>query len=161
MLFALTLVQVVVLVAVTVALQPLHAEPRVYLQVGGLCLLAAWTSVAMGLTLSARARSADQASSAVPLLPQLLFAGAIIPVSVMPFPAQVLSQLTFSRWALVGEGNALGLDETLSGDASAVAGYERAFFAQPPAVAAAALVLFALVLLVLAGMSLNRRVDPA
>ena len=162
-LFALAFVQVAVLVAVTVVLQPLHAEPRVYLVVGGLCVLAAWASVAMGLTLSARARSADQASSAVPLLllPQLLFAGAIIPVGIMPFGVQVLSQLTYSRWALAGQGNALGLDETLSGDASAVAGYEREFFAQPPAVAAAALILFLVVLLVAAGASLNRRTTTA
>ncbi len=162
-LFALTFVQVALLVAVTVVLQPLHAAPAVYLQIFGLCVLVAWASVAMGLTLSARARTADQASSAVPLLllPQLLFAGAIIPVSIMPFPVQVLSQLTYSRWALVGNGNALRLDETLSNDATAVAGYERTFFAQPPAVAAAALVLFLLVLLFLAATSLNRRTTTA
>ncbi|MCW3012192.1 MAG: hypothetical protein JWO90_2596 [Solirubrobacterales bacterium] len=162
-LFALAFVQVLVLVLVTVAIQPLHAEPRTYVTVIGLCVLAAWASVAMGLTLSARARSADQASSAVPLLliPQLLFAGAIIPVSIMPLPVQALSQLTFSRWALVGNGNALRLDETLSGDASAVAGYERSFFEQPPQVAAAALVLFLVVLLAVAGASLNRRTTDA
>ena len=61
----------------------------------------------------------------------------------------------------MGEGNALGLDETLSGDASAVAGYEREFFAQPPSVAAAVLVLFLVALLFLAGASLNRRTTEA
>lgn len=162
-LFALAVVQVAILVLVVVTLQPLHAELRVYLLIGGLCVLSAWASVAMGLTLSARARSADQASSAVPLLllPQLLFAGAIIPVSIMPFPVQVLSQLTYSRWALAGEGNALGLDQTLSNDATAVAGYQRTFFEQPPAVAAAALLLFLVVLLFFAGTSLNRRITTA
>ena len=158
-LFTLAVVQVAVLVGVTVVLQPLHAEPRVYAQIGGLCVLTAWVSVAVALVLSARVRSADQASSAVPLLllPQLLFAGAIIPVSVMPFGVQVLSQLTYSRWAVAGAGNALGLDETLSGDASAVAGYERAFFAQPPGVAAAALGLFLLAALLAAATSINTR----
>jgi ABC transport system ATP-binding/permease protein len=162
-LFGLSFVQVVILVAVTVALQPLHATPAVVLQVGGLCLLAAWASVGMGLVLSARARSADQASSAVPLLllPQLLFAGAIIPTSLMPFPIQVLSQLTYSRWALVGAGNALGLDGTLSSDATAVAGYQREFFAQGPAVAAAALLLFTVLLLGIAAGALNRRVTTS
>ena len=162
-LFALTLIQVVVLVAVTLLFQPLHAEPRVYAAIVALCVLTAWVSVAQGLTLSARARSADQASSAVPLLllPQLLFAGAIIPVSIMPFPVQALSQLTYARWGLVGTGNALGLDESLSSDATAVAGYEREFFAQPPAVAAAALLLFLIVLVFVAGTSLNRRTTNA
>ncbi len=159
-LFALALVQVAVLVAVTTFLQPLNAEPRTYFVIGGLCVLVAWASVGMGLTLSARARSADQASSAVPLLliPQLLFGGAIIPVSIMPAPIQALSNLTFSRWGLVGSGNALNLDETLSGDASSAAGYERAFFEQPPQVAVAALVLFLLLMLAFAGSALNRRV---
>lgn len=162
-LFALALVQVTILVAVTLLFQPLHAAPRVYLQVWGLCVLVSWASVGMGLTLSARVRSADQASSAVPLmlLPQLLFAGAIIPTSIMPFPVQVLSQLTYSRWALVGEGHALKLNETLSSDATSVAGYERTFFDQPPQVAAAALVLFGVVILFLAATSLNRRIATA
>ncbi len=159
-LFALALVQVLVLLVVVFALQPLHAPLRTYVSIGGLCVLSAWASVGMGLTLSARARSADQASSAVPLLllPQLLFAGAIIPTSLMPFPVQVLSQLTYSRWALVGAGNALGLDQTLSSGATDVAGYERTFFAQPPEVAGAALVLFTVVLLAAAGSALNRRI---
>ncbi len=162
-LFALAVVQVVVLVAVVVVLQPLNAPSQTYLQVGGLCVMAAWTSVGIGLTLSARARSADQASSAVPLLllPQLLFAGAIIPTSIMPLPVQVVSQLTYSRWALVGSGNALGLDETLSGDVTSVAGYERTFFEQPPTVAAAALLVFLLLALGFAGASLNRRITTA
>ena len=162
-LFALTLVQVVMLFLVTVALQPLNAGLDVYLQVVGICVLSAWTSVGIALVLSARARSADQASSAVPLLllPQLLFAGAIIPTSVMPFPIQVISQLTYSRWATVGNGHAIGLDRTLSGDVSAVAGYERGFFAQPPSVAAAVLLLFLIAALVAVVVSINRRMSEA
>lgn len=162
-LFALALVQVVILVAVTVLLQPLNVEPAGYLTIGGLCVLVAWASVGMGLTLSARARSADQASSAVPLIliPQLLFAGAIIPTSIMPVPIKALSNLTFSHWGLVGAGNELGLDESLSGDTTSAAGYTREFFTQTPAVAAAVLVLFLIVMLAFAGSSLNRRIADA
>ncbi len=162
-LFALAVVQVALLFSITVVLQPLHAGAGTYLTVLGLCVLVAWTSIGVGLTLSARARSADQASSAVPLLliPQLLFAGAIIPAGVMPAPVQVLSYLTYSRWGLVGSGHALGLEQTLSGEASAAAGYQRAFFTPAPQVAAAALLLFLLLVLALAGTFLNRRVaDP-
>ncbi len=162
-LFALALVQVVILVGVTVLLQPLGLAPSGYLVVGALCVLVAWACVGMGLTLSARVRSADQASSAVPLLliPQLLFAGAIIPTSIMPAPVKALSNLTFSHWGLVGAGNELGLDESLSGDATSAAGYTREFFGQTPTVAAAVLLLFLLVMLAFAGSSLNRRIADA
>lgn len=161
-LFALAVVQVALLVLVTIILQPLHQSPVTYLTVLGLCVLAAWASVAMGLTVSAFARSPDQASSAVPLLliPQLLFAGAIIPTAVMPPPIQVLSDLTFARWALAGFGHAMGLQSNLSDETSSVAGYQRSFFALPPAAAAVAMVLFVLIALFMAARALERR-SPA
>lgn len=158
-LFTLAIVQVALLVLVTVILQPLHQPPGVYLTVALLCVLAAWASVAMGLAVSAFARSPDQASSAVPLLliPQLLFAGAIIPTAVMPPPIQVLSDLTFARWALAGLGHAMDLGNSLSDETTSVAGYQRSFFALPPAGAAAAMVLFAIIALFVAGRALDRR----
>ncbi len=158
-LFVLAIVQVTLLVGITVILQPLHQGPSAYLTAGVLCVLAAWASVAMGLVVSAFARSPDQAGSAVPLLliPQLLFAGAIIPTAVMPAPVRVLSELTFSRWALAGLGHALGLEGKLSDEASAVAGYQRSFFALSPAAAAVAMVLFAFIALVVAARALERR----
>jgi len=158
-LFTLAVVQVALLVLVTIILQPLHQGPGVYLTVALLCLLAAWASVAMGLAVSAFARSPNQASSAVPLLliPQLLFAGAIIPTAVMPPPIQVLSDLTFSRWALAGLGHAMDLGNSLSDETTSVAGYQRSFFALPPAGAAAAMVLFAIIAMFVAGRALDRR----
>ena len=159
-LFALAVVQVALLILVVVILQPLHQDATAYATVVGLCVLAAWASVTMGLAVSAYARSPDQASSAVPLLliPQLLFAGAIIPASIMPGPIRVLSELTFSRWALAGAGHALQLGDKLSDQASSVAGYERSFFDLSPAAAAVAMVLFAIVVLGVAGRALDRRV---
>jgi ABC-type multidrug transport system permease subunit len=113
----------------------------------------------MGLAVSALARSPDQASSAVPLLliPQLLFAGAIIPRGVMPGPIRFLSDLTFARWALAGVGHAMDLATSLSEDTSIVAGYQRSFFDVPPGAAAIALALFAIIALFGAGRALSRR----
>ena len=158
-LFTLAVVQVVLLVAITVFLQPLHQDSTTYLAVVALCVLAAWASVAMGLSVSAFARSPDQASSAVPLLliPQLLFAGAIIPTSVMPGPISALSNLAFARWALAGLGHAMHLGDSLSEDVSAVAGYQRDFFAATPAAAAVAMLVFAAIALFVALRGLQRR----
>jgi ABC-type multidrug transport system ATPase subunit/ABC-type multidrug transport system permease subunit len=158
-LFALGVIQVALLVLITVFLQPLHQAPAVYATTVLLCVLATWASVGMGLAVSAYARSPDQASSTVPLLliPQLLFAGAIIPTSIMPGPVRVLSELTFSRWALAGLGHSMGLADNLSEDTSAVAGYQRSFFSLAPSAAAVAMAVFAMVALVVAVRALNRR----
>lgn len=158
-LFVLGIVQVALLVLITVFLQPLHQAPAVYATTALLCVLAAWASVSMGLAVSAYARSPDQASSTVPLLliPQLLFAGAIIPTSIMPGPVRVLSELTFSRWALAGLGHAMGLSENLSEDTSAVAGYQRSFFSLSPSAAAVAMAIFAVIGLFVAARALDRR----
>ncbi len=158
-LFALAVVQVVLLVLFAVILQPLHQGFDAYVQVTVVLVLVAWASVAMGLTLSAFARSSDQASSAVPLLliPQLLFAGAIVPTGLMPDPVRVLSHLAYARWAQAGLGNALQLDQKLSPQVSAVAGYERSFFELSAWSAAIALVLFVVVLLGATALALDRR----
>lgn len=159
-LFALNVVQVVLLAVVVWVLQPLNAGGGAYLSLFALCVGAAWASAAMGLALSAWVRTPEQASSAVPLLliPQLLLAGAIIPTGVMPPPMQALSALTFDRWALAGGGNALGLDTKLSDDVSAVAGYDRGFFDLSPAFGVAVLLVFCVLTLGVASGGLNRRV---
>jgi ABC-type multidrug transport system ATPase subunit/ABC-type multidrug transport system permease subunit len=158
-LFGLAVLQVGLLVGITLILQPLHQPPGIYVTVGGLCLLVAWASVAMGLAVSAFARSPDQASSAVPLLliPQLLFAGAIIPTGVMPPAVRALSELTFARWALAGIGHAMDLGSKLSEETSTVAGYQRSFFDLAPSGAAVAMAVFAILMLVVAGRALARR----
>ena len=158
-LFALAVVQVALLVLITFILQPLHQPSSAYLTALALCIAVAWASVAMGLTVSAYARSPDQASSAVPILliPQLLFAGAIIPTGVMPGPVRGLSELTFARWALAGIGHAMHLGGSLSEETTAVAGYQRDFFALSPVAAAIAMALFAAIALFVAAYALQRR----
>ncbi len=158
-LFALAVVQVLLLVLFAVILQPLHQGFTAYVQVATICTLVAWVSVGMGLTLSAFARSSDQASSAVPLLliPQLLFAGAIVPTGLMPGPVRILSELTYARWAQAGLDNALDLDSKLSEQVTSVAGYERSFFDLASSFAVLALGLFTFVLVGAATLALDRR----
>lgn len=150
-LFALSTVEVLLMLAVVLVLQPLDVDAAAVLALVGLAILVAWVSVALGLVVSALARSVDQASGVVPLvlLPQLLFAGAIIPLARMPGVAEGLAQLTYSRWAYAGMGSAIDLDARLaakSGAAEAL-GFSRGFFAITPLTGAAALACFLLILL--------------
>src|SRR5205085_7412024 len=62
--------------------------------------LAGWNGVAMGLVISARAANADKATSIVPLtvLPQIILAGALMPVHDLNTPTRYLSDLMVARW---------------------------------------------------------------
>ena len=63
--------------------------------------------LSMGLLVSATAANTDRAMTLVPILliPQLFFAGALIPVERMLAPAKVLSQLMISKWSLELRGS--------------------------------------------------------
>ena len=115
--FPLIIVQTVLLFLVTVLLQPLNSTPQVYTQVLGLVVLAGIAAAAMGLAVSARVRTTSQAAASVPLLliPQLLFAGAIVPVAVMPPIVSLIPNLMIARWGLAGIGQSLGLANGVSG----------------------------------------------
>ena len=68
--------------------------------------------LAMGLLVSASVANSDRAMAIVPvlLIPQLIFAGALVPVDRMLVPAKVLSQLMISKWALQLTGRLAHLD---------------------------------------------------
>jgi ABC transport system ATP-binding/permease protein len=72
----------------------------------------------MGLTLSAFARSEDQAASFLPLilLPQLLFAGAVVTTKDMGGPIQMLSHLVAAQWGFAGVGNAVDMNTRIADD---------------------------------------------
>lgn len=161
-LFALTALQTVLLVGVTLALQPLHGAPSGTLEVLGLCVLTAWASVAMGLVVSALARTVDQAAGAIPLLlmPQLLFAGALIPLAQMPSPIRVLADVTYARWAYAGLGSAANVSGRLATGAGSALGFDTGFFSLAPGSAAIALLAFTFVLLLAALLALARRPAP-
>jgi ABC-type multidrug transport system ATPase subunit/ABC-type multidrug transport system permease subunit len=144
-LFALTFVQVLLLVSVVVLLQPLGVRPTAGFELLGLTVLTAWASVGMGLAVSCAARSVDQAAGAIPLLlmPQLLLAGALIPLARMPNAVATLANLTYARWSYAGLGSAAALGQRLSSDGdSGALGFGSGFFSLRPGIAAAALVGF-------------------
>jgi ABC-type multidrug transport system ATPase subunit len=160
-LFPLVAVQVLLLCAVELTLQPIGEPSSAYVQVIALCVLSAWAGAGIGLAVSACARSSDQAFALVPLvlIPQLLFAGAIVPTAVMPAPVRLLSNITFARWSLAGLGNAVGASQKLAGASAPLAGYDPSFFGLHFGAATAALALFIGIALVAAVYLIERRLS--
>lgn len=158
-LFPLVAAQVTMLVVAALTLQPLDQGMGVALQVLLICIICAWAATAMGLWLSAAVRTPDQATSSVPLvlIPQLLFAGAVIPYATMFAPMQAVANLTISRWALTGLGSANNLDTRLSADIGAVTGFDPEFYALPSVIAIGALVAAIFLMLSATGMTLERK----
>ncbi len=99
-LFVLSAAQVLLMVAVVIALRLQAASARRRSSsCSGSASRVAWTSVALGLLVSAAARSVDQATGVIPLMliPQLLFAGALIPLGRMPRAVEALAAAHATR----------------------------------------------------------------
>ncbi len=69
--------------------------------------------LSMGLLISAGSANSDRAMAIVPvsIIPQLIFAGALVPLDGMLAPARVVSQLMISKWALQLTGTLSNLGE--------------------------------------------------
>jgi ABC-type multidrug transport system permease subunit len=117
-LFALTAVQVVIVLAIVIGMRPLHEPVTSALVLAGVLLIVAWVAVAHGLVISTLARSQDQAVSFVPLLlmPQLVFSGSVIPVAEMSQATQRIADVIFTRWAFAGAGSAIHMSTRLTED---------------------------------------------
>ena len=74
--------------------------------------LASAAALALGLAASATVRTAAQAALALPMLcfPQVLFAGAVVPVDAMPGAGRWTSVALVNRWAYEALGRVLGVD---------------------------------------------------
>jgi hypothetical protein len=162
-LLPLAAVQVLVLAYVAFALRPLDAATGDYAVVLGLLVLTGWVAVALGLLLSAIATSEDQATSLIPiaLIPQLLFAGAIVPVARMAEPIATLSGLAFSRWSFAGIGSAIDMNARIDRDPvfARASGYGREFFDLAPATSAGLLGCFLVAFLATVAFLLDGRRD--
>ena len=159
-LFALNLVQVVLLVIVVLALQPFGIGARGVSQLLLLGVLTAWAATSLGLVASCLARTTDQAAGAVPLLlmPQLLLAGGLIPLAQMPAAISALSNIVFARWSYAGMASAAQVASRLTQAAyPGNLGYASSFFALRFGAAVAALVAFSLAGLIAAVLCLMRR----
>jgi hypothetical protein len=75
-------------------------------------LAEAVSALALGLLASAAVSNAAQAALALPMLcfPQVLFAGAVVPVDGMAAPGRWLSLSLANRFSFEAPGRALGLD---------------------------------------------------
>jgi ABC-type multidrug transport system ATPase subunit/pSer/pThr/pTyr-binding forkhead associated (FHA) protein len=109
---ALVTVQVLLYAAVLFAIQPLHASGSDYAWVIGLAAVTGWVGAAMGLLVSAVVTSEDQSMSVIPLalIPQLIFAGTIVPVARMTGAMKVVSATIFGQWSLAAVGTAVDLN---------------------------------------------------
>jgi len=119
--------------------------------------LEALAALALGLLASSAVTDAAQATLALPMLcfPQVLFAGAIVPVPDMAAPGRAMSFGLANRWAFESLGRALDLDRlTASGSAASVG---QATFAGSPVEGWAVLAAFVVLLLGATVAVLHRR----
>jgi ABC-type multidrug transport system ATPase subunit len=89
-------------------------------------------ALTLGLLTSAAVADAAQATLALPMLcfPQVLFAGAVVPIAEMALPGRAISVAMANRWSFEALGRALpasAFDRT----ASTAAGYSAAFTGSP------------------------------
>jgi ABC transport system ATP-binding/permease protein len=161
------LVLLPLLLAVDVALfTVLHVMDRLpaaaattWLVAGLVFLLDAAAGLALGLVASALVGNAAQATLALPMLcfPQVLFAGAMVPVDVMTSAGRAISDVMSNRWAFEALGRVLDLDGRFP--AGQLGAWEPAFQgdASVQIAASAAMVVACAVATVL---TLHRRLTP-
>jgi ABC transport system ATP-binding/permease protein len=94
--------------------------------------LEALAALALGLLASAAVTDVAQATLALPMLcfPQVLFAGAIVPVPDMATPGQAMSLGLANRWAFESLGRALDLDRLVA-PLSPSSAHQAAFAGSP------------------------------
>ena len=159
-LFGVCAVQVALLLLVVFALRPLAEPVEAHLVLFGLLLLTTFAAVGLGLLVSAVVNTEDQATSFIPLvlIPQLLFAGAIVTVKDMSGPIAALSNVVFARWSFSGTGSAIDMNERIAGDPEFLRldRYGASFFDIPVGEAALILVAFGCVFFAAVLVTLHR-----
>ena len=116
-LFGLAAVQTTILVLIVFAFHPLKDAPGgALLGVWLILILTSFVSVGVGLLVSASVNTQDQATSFIPLvlIPQLLFAGAVVPVEQMNGFVSAISKLVYSQWTFAGLGGAIDMNKRLT-----------------------------------------------
>ncbi|MBD0282628.1 MAG: FHA domain-containing protein [Thermoleophilaceae bacterium] len=131
-LFGLVTVQTLLYAGLLFAFRPLDEPPANWAAVFALLLAAGFAAVAMGLLISSVVSTEDQAMSVIPLavIPQLLFAGTIVPLAQMPEPAHSISYAIFSQWGLASVGDVVDMNDRIAADPafSRANPYGEAFF---------------------------------
>jgi ABC transport system ATP-binding/permease protein len=117
-LLALAAAQTVLFALIVLALRPLHEASSAEIELMIVLVVSAWIAVLLGLLVSAYARSEDQATGVIPLLlvPQLLFSGAIVPITQMTTPVRLIALLIPARWSFAAAGNVVHMQERINTD---------------------------------------------
>jgi hypothetical protein len=158
-LFGLTAIQAALLCSIVFTMRPLHESSGAYVAAVGLLVLTSFVAVGMGLLISALVRTQDQATSFIPLalIPQLFFAGAIVPVAKMGQPVSSISRAIFAQWSFAGFGTGVHMNARIAADPKFTNGYGPHFFDVSPGVAAFILIAFLEVFVLAVGFLLTRR----
>ncbi|MBV9311155.1 MAG: FHA domain-containing protein [Solirubrobacterales bacterium] len=152
-------VQAILYSAVLFTFRPLHASAQTYVEVVALLIVPGVVAVAMGLAISALATTQDQAMSLLPLaiIPQIVFAGAVVPVQSMAAVGRALAYASFARWGLAGTGNALDMNHRLAQSAVApINRYGAHFFTVSFGAAVGYMAAFAALFLTIAAYVMRR-----
>lgn len=153
--------QTTILFLMVIAFRPTEESLPVIALCAGILVLTGMVAAAMGLLVSASVSSEEQAASILPLIliPQLLFAGAIVPVAVMSKPVASLSSLAFSQWSFSGLGISLDMSARIAADKAfaSASTFGTAFFNHSVMLSVGLLALFAAVFLISAWLVLRAR----
>lgn len=135
LLAAVVVVQVGTLCALVFFFRPLHEDPATYVGVVSALLLTGLVAIGFGLLTSTLASSQDQAISLVPLMlvPQLLFAGGLIPLVKLSGVVAALTNLVFAKWAFALLGTLIDFNQRIALEPKAAHAntFGHDFFAAP------------------------------
>jgi ABC transport system ATP-binding/permease protein len=117
-LLSLAAAQTVLFALIVLALRPLHEASSAEVELVVVLVVSSWIAVLLGLLVSAYAKSEDQATGVIPLLlvPQLLFSGAIVPITQMTAPVRLIAALIPARWSFASAGNVVHMQERINDD---------------------------------------------
>ena len=160
LLLSLIALQTLLFSAVLFLFRPLDSSGAAYAAAIGLLAATGATSVAMGLLVSSLVRTQAQATSLIPLavIPQLIFAGAIVPVARMADPARAIADVVFAQWSLAGLGSAIDMNSRLAAapEFAQVNRFGTHFFDIPVGAAFAAEAIFAVLFVAATALVLRR-----
>jgi ABC transport system ATP-binding/permease protein len=163
LLFGLATAQTLLYAGVLLAFRPLNAPAGDYVTVIGILVVTAMVAVCMGLLVSSLVTTQDQAMSLIPLavIPQLLFAGAIVPVERMTEIARAIADVVFAQWSLAGIGTTVDMNARLTSNPefAQVNRFGTDFFDLSPGATFAILGAFLVVFLGLTAILLHRRLS--
>lgn len=147
-------IQTLMLVVLTVTLWQVPGGPAVGVELFLAGVLAALAGVAVGLAISAAVPTPDRAMALVPvaMIPQIMFGGAIIPLTDMGVAGSVISTVIAARWSFEALGRITDRVAYLSPSAPVLPQFDG-----PWLLSALALLLLSVLFTALAGLLVMRR----